>query len=226
MACARRHFASDEPTTATELRPATPAVMRQIPDSVIADAAASVFAAEEFARGRPSLLQRAYEWLRELLAPTGEATSGSGVVFWALIVAGGFLVLLVVGRAAYLARMRQAERASERSVGRPGGARAGRGDPWRTAEELAAAGEFTEAAHALYLALLDAVARRERLRLHPAFTVGDYVRALRSRSSSLFARFREFASSYETVVYGIGVCDRDRYERLRSLALPIVQGDG
>lgn len=93
------------------------------------------------------------------------------------------------------------------------------------AQELAARGEYTEAAHALYRALLEALARRERVRLHPSKTVGDYVRDLRQRSSSLFGRFRDFARSYETVVYGIGVCDRERYERLLALAAPIVRAE-
>jgi len=52
------------------------------------------------------------------------------------------------------------------------------------------------------------------------------VRDLRARSSSLFGRFRDFARSYETVVYGLGTCDRERYERLRALAAPIVQPAG
>jgi hypothetical protein len=224
MRCRHRHFADDESAT-TSFRLPLASVMRQIPDSVIADTAAAVFAADEFARARPSLLERGYSWLRDFLAPAREATAESGLLYWSLI-AGAILVLLVIGRATYLARMRETLRASEAGNGRTSTGKSRGGDPWRAAEDLAASGEFTDAAHSLYLALLDAVARRERLRLHPAFTVGDYVRALRARSSSLFARFREFASSYETVVYGLGVCDRERYERLRSLALPIVQGDG
>jgi len=156
----------------------------------------------------------------------GEATTPSAPIFWSVIAAGVLVVLLVAGRVTWLARARKSLHASDRARSGGTASRARAGDPWRAAEELAASGEFTDAAHSLYLALLDAVARRERLRLHPAFTVGDYVRALRSRSSSLFTRFREFALSYETVVYGLGTCDRDRYERLRSLALPIVQGDG
>ena len=198
----------------------------QIPDSVIADTADAVFAAAEYARARPSLLARAYQWLRDFLAPLGEATTPSAPVFWSVIAAGVLIILLVVGRFTWLARTRMLRHASERAGGGGIASRTRAGDPWRAAEELAAAGEFTDAAHSLYLALLDAVARRERLRLHPAFTVGDYVRALRSRSSSLFSRFRDFALSYETVVYGLGSCDRERYERLRSLALPILQGDG
>ena len=201
-------------------------MIRQIPGSVIADTAAVVFAGDEYVRARPSLLERAYLWLRDFFASAGDLTAGSGRLFWYLTAAGALIVLLVIGRAAYLARLRRSLVASEAGGGPARNARGRTADPWRTAEDLAAAGEFTDAAHSLYLALLDAVARREQLRLHPAFTLGDYVRALRSRSSSLFARFREFAMSYETVVYGIGACDRERYERLRTLALPIVQGDG
>ncbi len=200
--------------------------MRQIPDSVIADTAAAVFAADEYVRARPSLLGRAYRWLVDFLAPVGEVTAPSGPLFWSLIAAGAVILILVVGRVAWLAKLRRTLHASERSPGGATGGRTRARDPWRAAEELAAAGEFTDAAHSLYLALLDAVSRRERLRVHPSFTVGDYVRALRSKSSSLFSRFRDFATSYETVVYGLGACDRERYERLRSLALPIVHGDG
>ena len=201
-------------------------MIRQIPDATIADTAAAVFSADDYARARPSLLERAWDWVRDLLAPAGEATATSEPVFWFLVAAGGLIIVLVVGRAAYLARLRRSLHASERDRAPGAAGRSRSRDPWRAAEEMAAAGEFTDAAHSLYLALLESVARRERLRLHPAFTVGDYVRALRARSSSVFARFRDFASSYETVVYGLGTCDRERYERLRALALPIVQADG
>lgn len=201
-------------------------MIRQIPESVIADSAASVFAAAEYARARPSLLERAYYWVRDLLAPVGEAAGASNPLFWFLVAVGGVVVVMVLGRAAYLARLRRTLHATETGDGQATGGRVRTRDPWRAAEDLAARGEFTEAAHSLYLALLEAVARRERLRLHPAFTVGDYVRALRARSSAFFTRFREFALSYETVVYGVGFCDRERYERLRALALPIVHADG
>lgn len=96
-------------------------------------------------------------------------------------------------------------------------------DRWGEAQRLAAAGRYTEAAHALYAALLDSIARGEELRLHPSKTVGDYARDLRRRSSVLLPRFRDFARSYEVVVYGIGSCDQDRYERLYALATGMVQ---
>ena len=139
---------------------------------------------------------------------------------------GALVVALVLGRAIYLGRLRGVLGASDAPRGAGSTARSRARDPWRTAEELAASGNFTEAAHSLYQALLESVARRERVALHPAMTVGDYARTLRARSSALFSRFREFAQSYETVIYGAGTCDRERYERLRTLALPIVQADG
>ena len=98
-------------------------------------------------------------------------------------------------------------------------------DPWAAAPEDAARGDYTAAAHALYQALLESAARRGELRLHHSKTLGDYVRELRARSSALFGRFRDFARAYETVIYGIGVCDRERFERLRALALPVIRPD-
>jgi hypothetical protein len=106
---------------------------------------------------------------------------------------------------------------------RGGGRRRGEsgGDPWALAQRLAAAGDYTGAAHALYQGLLLSVARRDNIRLHESKTVGDYTRELRSRASRRFAPFREFARTYEVVVYGLGRCDRDRYDRLQRLAQAI-----
>ncbi len=115
--------------------------------------------------------------------------------------------------------------AGDIGFGRTGGLRTTAGavaDRWAEAQRLAAAGLYTEAAHELYAALLASIARGEDLRLHPSKTVGDYARDLRRRSSALLPRFRDFARSYEVVVYGLGVCDRDRYERLYSLASGMV----
>jgi len=117
-----------------------------------------------------------------------------------------------------------------RSAGAPGrpwtAAEVQRGDPWAAAQELAAGGDYTAAAHALYGALLDAAARRQQLRLHPSKTVGDYARELRGRGSRLFPGFRKFAGDYEVVIYYDQHCDRTRYERLFQLAVPMLTADG
>jgi hypothetical protein len=101
-----------------------------------------------------------------------------------------------------------------------------RGDPWAAAQRLASAGDYTAAAHALYGALLDAAARGQQVRIHPSKTVGDYARELRSRRSRLFADFRKFAGDYEVVIYDDQHCDRERYERLFQLAVPMLSADG
>lgn len=165
-------------------------------------------------------LSRFLDWLFRPLRHLGTHRS----VSWAVLI-----VLLVVLAALVALAAYQSWRRRDRSVaglrlttsGRAGRAR----DPWLAAQELAAGGNFTDAAHALYRALLELGARRGELRLHPSKTAGDYVRELRARSSRMLQRFREFARAYDTVIYGIGSCDRERYERLRTIALAIADAD-
>jgi hypothetical protein len=83
---------------------------------------------------------------------------------------------------------------------------------------LAAAGDFTAAAHALYAALLARLAQRERLTRHPAKTAGDYARDLRALGSRAHAPFRRFARDYDRVVYGLGACDQAHFARLLEAA--------
>ncbi|HKG90375.1 MAG TPA: DUF4129 domain-containing protein [Gemmatimonadaceae bacterium] len=171
---------------------------------------------------RETLWDRISEWFGELFRRFREAAGDQPAFYWTTVVVLAAVAAAAAGRLIYLAVVRR-----DLSVAGRGGA-AGRGgrraavDPRLRAQELAAAGDYTEAAHALYRALLEAISQRERVRLHPSKTVGDYVRDLRARSSSLFGRFRDFARSYEVVVYGLGVCDRDRYERLFALASGIL----
>ena len=99
-------------------------------------------------------------------------------------------------------------------------------DAWTTAQELAAQGDFTGAAHALYVALLGNLARRELLRLHPSKTIGDYLRELRRRPTAPVQTVREFARAYEVVAYGLRACDADRYARLHALAVQVIEPNG
>jgi len=91
-------------------------------------------------------------------------------------------------------------------------------DPWGLAQRLAAEGQYTDAAHALYSALLARVSARVSLRLHPSKTAGDYARDLRGAAPSLNGPFREFARNYEVVIYGLGSCDEQRFRTLSQLA--------
>ncbi|MGH7471569.1 MAG: DUF4129 domain-containing protein, partial [Longimicrobiales bacterium] len=81
-------------------------------------------------------------------------------------------------------------------------------------------------AHALYAGILAALAGRGEVELHESKTIGDYLRDLSARSSAFRVRYRDFARSYEVVIYGIGFCDRERYERLLGLAHYIIEPRG
>ncbi len=191
-------------------------------DSLIRAAADSVFS--QGAYNRLSVWQRFWGWVFDLLsrawvllAPLLGVLRRSPLLYWTVIGLLIALVAAVVARAVYLWRKRRLFDAAALAWESSPLRRAGR-DPWSAAEELSARGEFTNAAHALYAAILEHAARAGQVRLHPSKTAGDYVRELRGRSSSLFGSFRDFARSYETVIYGMGTCDEERYHRLHALA--------
>ncbi|HEX5436963.1 MAG TPA: DUF4129 domain-containing protein [Gemmatimonadaceae bacterium] len=199
----------------------------QIPDEAIRRAAAHVFSAPEYNPFSP--LSRVWHWLGHqllrLLALIGglfPSHSHSPRLFWVTMAA---LVVALATAAIELSRRWRRLRI-RRAMEERGTAGSGTAthyvDAWRAAQHFAAQGVFTEAAHALYQALLEGVARQGQIRLHPSKTAGDYVRELRGTSSALLDRFRAFAHSYEVVVYGLGTCDRDRFERLWTLAVDIM----
>jgi hypothetical protein len=95
-------------------------------------------------------------------------------------------------------------------------------DPWRDAERLAAAGQFTDAAHALLAALLSGFAQRGEIRLHSSKTAGDYARELARRGSPARAAFQQFRRRYDGVIFGTGACDAAGYAALLRDAEPIL----
>lgn len=205
-----------------------------IPDEAIRDTMEAVFAQAGFTRARPSwlssLADRVWAWiwdlLRAILRPLLETRSDNPVLFWLMVSVFVLILAGILGRLTWVSWQRRKRGIDARPAFPSAGAPRFAGDPWTVAQRLAADGNYTDAAHALYVALLEATARRGGVKLHPSKTAGDYVRELRQRSSALFGRFRDFARAYEYVVYGTGHCDRERYERLHALALPIVRTDG
>lgn len=131
----------------------------------------------------------------------------------------GLVALLVVF---VLARFVLAARAQATDVQRLAQRRAGASgdDPWAAAESLVAEGRFEDAAHALYRGVIAALARDERLRLHPSRTSGDYARELRRRSSSSLAPFRAFTRRFDVVVYGNDHADARSLAELAELSAP------
>ncbi len=204
-------------------------LLEQLSEQTIRRAVQSVYASPTY--NRTSMWQRFWGWVGEQidrifswLFPRVGALHKSPPLFWAVVIGLTLLTAAVISRALYLWRARAAlRRAGGAWKAQPGVAR---GDAWSAAQQLAARGDFTAAAHALYAALLDAGARQHQLRLHPSKTAGDYVREVRRLSSPIFPGFREFARAYDVVIYGLGECNRERYERLLSLAMPIVRPNG
>lgn len=205
-----------------------PAVLQlpRLDDAAVHDTVEAVFRQSAYSRSTlraPEWLRDFFRWLGGLFGDARITFDASPVLFWGSVALLVTLAALVVARRIWAARQRRAAVSGD-------GLRRARGsglprDAWLAAQALAARGDFTEAAHALYHALLSTLARRGQVKLHPSKTAGDYVRELRARSSAVFTRFREFARTYEVVVYGLGWCDRERWERLHALAEPIVARD-
>jgi hypothetical protein len=197
----------------------------QLPDAMIRDTVAAVFSDPAYRRS--TLLQRMGAWLLDQIGAFFarlEAVRMSPVLFWALVVLTGLVLMAVLTRWFYLRRLARRVRAQGIFLAGAPGDRAV--DAWSIARQLAARAEYTAAAHALYAGILGALAGRGEVELHESKTCGDYVRDLGLRSSAVRSRFRDFTRSYEVVIYGLGFCDRERYERLLGLAHYIVEPRG
>lgn len=190
--------------------------MGPLDNSAIADTVAAVFRSPPFTdHSTVSLGQLITQWLWNVfLRLLGFATNHPAVGL-VLRLALGALLLVVLTRIAYGIVVRRSP--STRGLQRFDASRGA--DWWSTAQSLASQDDYTGAAHALYLALLGSAARRGLLSLHESKTTGDYLRELRRRPDEIdLPQFTNFTRSYETVIYGIGTCDQERYTRLNALA--------
>ena len=193
------------------------AAIREWPPAAVHDTVASVLSARAFQRSfQASLAQRLYRWIADGIEALVEFLRGSGPARWIAIGFTVLLVLLVVARFLLAARARGDDMETGEHARRE---RSGE-DPWRVAERLAAAGQFEEAAHALYRGVVESAARTDRLRLDPSKTSGDYARELRARGSARLAPFRMFARRFDVAVYGHGECTQETIADLSRLAEP------
>ena len=165
-----------------------------------------------------TLWQRVWSWIADRFNELFDLLKGAGMgreVTTALVV---LLLVLIV------ARMVIAARAAQDTV-RSASGRARRllgADPWGDAERFAAAGQFTDAAHALFAALLAAIAARGEVRFHASKTAGDYARELRRRGAPSYGGFQAFRARYDRIIYGAGVCGPDEYAALLRDARPLL----
>ena len=93
-----------------------------------------------------------------------------------------------------------------------------RRDYWVLAAEMEQRGDFIAASHALYLAVLEALARSGGVTFHASKTVGDYVRDLKQRRSESLEAFRQFGIRFERDVFGAQLPNATTYRQLSELA--------
>jgi hypothetical protein len=186
-------------------------------DAAIADTVVAVFRALQESHTVVSTWDRFLQWLMILLRRLFEAIMANSATATATrigIYAGLIVVVLWIANE-FIARSRGQQSARRLSRQRAK-------DPWLLADQLAAQGDFTGAAHALYAATLLAVAQQRYVTLHESKTIGEYVRELRRTAPDELTRtFTELSLSYETTVYRIGEYDAERYEALRRWAVDV-----
>ena len=175
----------------------------------------AVFRQAEYQRSlRRTLIQQIFDWIRELIRAITAAIDATPNLQWVIPVAALLVVSLILARVVHLRRMGERRLSHESDHHHAAAAR----DPWLAAHAAARAGNYLEAAHTLYLAVLQAMERRDRIALDSAKTVGDYLRDLRRSDSGVLPLFREFAKVYQPVVWGSRDCDLARFEQLSGIA--------
>ena len=164
-----------------------------------------------------TILERVLLWLGEGISKLLHAMRGIPGGRNIAIGVVALVVILVVARLLVAAHARDGEVISfgpRRTTRRSD-------DPWRVAEQLAAAGDIEGAVHSLYRGVLASLHQAERIRLDPSKTSGDYARDLRARSSASLHPFRAFARRFDSAVYGRTAFDAALYDDLRRLAEPL-----
>jgi hypothetical protein len=188
------------------------------PARAVHDTVQAVLAQRVFRRDlSQTILERLLLWFGEALHKLLDVLHGAPAGRTIVLSIAALVVVLVAARFVVAARARDG---GGISFGSRTDARR-REDPWHAAERLAAAGDFEGAVHALYRGVLASLQQREKLRLDPSRTSGDYVRELRRQGSAALHPFRAFARRFDAAVYGHGVCDAALFDDLRQLAGPL-----
>lgn len=197
-------------------------------NGAIVDTVASVFRGTSASLVHPSLWVVIVRWIAAWIARALHALSGhpaaNVVVRVTLVIALLAIVLRILAPGFTLPA-----RGDTHS-----GHATPRDDWWGLAARLASEGAFTDAAHALYLALVTAAAARGLVSIHDSKTTGDYLREVRrahsgtSRratvSASELAGWRDFIRAYETAIYGLRTVSDTEYGTLRTLAATALGG--
>jgi hypothetical protein len=194
---------------------ATPQVVDRWTSSQIHDTVAAIVREPVFAgSGRESLLGRFLRFVIENIRDFLNQYRGSPGARYVVIAGVVVLLSIIIAR---IVIVRDIDAQVRRRGGRARGASAD-GDPWRVAHDLAAAGDYTAASHALYAGLLERMARGGGVTLHPSKTGGDYWRELGRRGSPIAGEFRAFSRRFDRVMFGTGAATADDFNELSGLA--------
>jgi hypothetical protein len=192
-------------------------VQRAWSPAAVHDTVEAVVRGAAFRRSlQTSVAERLLQWLSESMSRLSHFLRGAPSARTIALGVAAAVVLVVVVRLVVAAQARDANALATARGGRP----TTTADSWSEADRLAAAGLFEEAAHALYHGVLSGLVQRERLRLDPSKTSGDYARELRRRGAPSYAAFRTFVRSFDVAVYGHGGCTAVSVAELRRLAEP------
>jgi hypothetical protein len=192
--------------------------MAQWTTAQVHDTVAAIVAQPAYRAERQSLVMRLLHLILEKFNALFDAVRGSlnaKVVIGVAVLA----IVLIIGARVAIDRRAAARRARGPSRLRTGEVRR---NPWIEARTFADAGNFTEASHALYIAVLDALTAAGAVRYHRSKTAGDYARELRRAGSPIAADFRTFGRSFDRLVFGQSPIAREDYDRLTTLAEQIV----
>ena len=195
----------------------TPVSVREWTAAAVHDSVRRVAEGSGYRRSlQQSLVSRAFIWLEEHGSALIKALRAMPSARTVVVTILSIVALLIAARLIVSAVARDdVRRRAARRAG-PGH----RGDPWRDAESLQSAGDFEGAAHALYRAVLHALAETDRIRLGSTKTSGDYARELRTRGSPRGQAFRAFVRRFDAAVYGHEPCDASAVADLLGLASP------
>ncbi len=163
---------------------------------------------------RQTLLGRVLKFIGDEFRDLIQLLGGSQNARLVVIIAVALSVLAIAGRIVVGQRLelRRRTAGSLQIVGST------RRDYWVLAAEMEERGDFIAASHALYLAVLEALARSGGVTFHPSKTVGDYVRDLKQRRSESLEAFRQFGLRFERDVFGAQPPNATTYRQLSELA--------
>jgi hypothetical protein len=182
----------------------------------VRDTVAAIAQQADYQRDLGSTLwSRFWSWVARWADRFFELFDGSVTTRYLTIALLVLLAVLIIARIVVVLRN---EEEGPKLAG--SGTRPARADPWLEAERLAAAGRFTDAAHALLAAILAALAARGEVRLHESKTTGDYARELERSGSPARSSFRAFRRRYDVLIYGLGECSAEEFAALRRDAEP------